>query len=82
MTEVRDPLAASRFPASRFPRPLPLNGRTGAQVMCEALSVRENVESQFGHPGGAIMPFITRWGVSRPASSRAVSSRAGRRPRR
>lgn len=30
--------------------------RTGAQIMCEAL-IREGVDTMFGIPGGAIMPF-------------------------
>ncbi len=32
------------------------DARTGAQIMCEAL-VREGVDTIFGIPGGAIMPF-------------------------
>jgi acetolactate synthase-1/2/3 large subunit len=47
MTDERFPPPASR------PSP---EERTGAQVMCEALT-RENVEVIFGIPGGAIMPF-------------------------
>jgi acetolactate synthase-1/2/3 large subunit len=33
-----------------------VQARTGAQVMCEAL-IREGVDTIFGIPGGAIMPF-------------------------
>src|SRR5215210_2889238 len=56
-TQVRGSAGAeqqSRIPAP--PHPLTTEARTGAQILCEAL-IRQGVDTIFGIPGGAIMPF-------------------------
>ncbi len=46
----------SRLDHAAAPRQEHIDTRTGAQIMCEAL-IREGVDTVFGIPGGAIMPF-------------------------
>ena len=49
----------------------------GAEIMCESL-IREGVEVLFGHPGGAILPFLRR-AVGLPAiAAHPGAPRAGR----
>ena len=55
--EVRGSVGAEqqhRTPAP--PHPRTSEPRTGAQILCEAF-IRQGVDTIFGIPGGAIMPF-------------------------
>jgi acetolactate synthase-1/2/3 large subunit len=54
MTQLESkPASRERVAARRHERD---DSRTGAQIICEAL-IREGVDTVFGIPGGAIMPF-------------------------
>src|SRR5215210_4438971 len=48
--------AAQQSLTTAPPHPLTPETRTGAQILCEAL-IRQGVDTIFGIPGGAIMPF-------------------------